>query len=80
MMVKRFAMGKQMRFFFIMFSTSDHSRTKHIDVQHHFVRDLLENQKICLKYCLMEDMRADVTTKPLAKDRCQILTKALDLL
>ena len=28
-----------------------HSRTKHIDVQHHFIREKLENQEIWLKYC-----------------------------
>ena len=27
------------------------SYTKHIDVQHHFIREKLENQDICLKYC-----------------------------
>ena len=54
------------------------SRTKHI--QHHFIREKLENQKICLKYCPTEDMIADVITKPLAKDRLQTLTNALDLL
>jgi hypothetical protein len=26
------------------------SHTKHIDVQHHFIREKLKNQKICLKY------------------------------
>ena len=56
-----------------------HSRTKHIDVQHHFIREKLENQEICLKYCPTEDMIADVLTKPLAKDRHQALTKAMGL-
>ena len=27
-----------------------HSRIKHIDVQHHFIKEKLENQEICLKY------------------------------
>jgi hypothetical protein len=56
-----------------------HSRTKHIDVQHHFIREKLENQEICLKYCPMEDMIADVLTKSVAKDRHQTLTRAMDL-
>ena len=56
-----------------------HSRTKHIDVQHHFNREKLENQDICLKYCPTEDMIADVLTKPLAKDRHQTLTRAMGL-
>ena len=33
-----------------------HSRIKHIDVQHHFIRDRLENQETCLKYCPTEDI------------------------
>ena len=45
-----------------------HSRTKHIDVQHHFIREKLESGKISLKYCPTEDMVADVLTKALAKD------------
>ena len=56
-----------------------HSRSKHIDVQHHFIRVKLKNQDICLKYCHMGDMIADVLTKPLANDRHQTFTKAMDL-
>ena len=56
-----------------------HSRTKHINVQHHFIREKLENQEICLKYCPTEDMIADMLTKPLAKDKHQTLTKAMGL-
>ena len=60
-------------------NSTHQSRTKHIDVQHHFIREKLENQEICLKYCPTEDIIADVLTKPLAKDRHQALTKAMGL-
>lgn len=56
-----------------------HSRTKHIDVQHHFIREKLEGNEISLKYCPTEDMVADVLTKALAKDRHQRLAKAMGL-
>ena len=56
-----------------------HSRIKHIDVQHHFIREKLENQKICLKFYPTKDMIADVLTKSLSKDRHQTLTKTMDL-
>ena len=56
-----------------------HSRTKHIDVQHHFIREKLESDEINLEYCPTEDMLADVLTKALAKDRHQRLAKALGL-
>ena len=56
-----------------------HSRTKHIDVHHHFIKKELENQEICLKYYSTEDMIVDMLTKPLVKDRHQTLTKAMGL-
>ena len=56
-----------------------HSRTKLIDVQHYFIKDKLENQYICLKYCPTEDMIVDMLTKPLAKDRHQTFKKTMDL-
>ena len=54
-----------------------HYCTKHIDVQHHFIREKLEHQKICLKYCPTEDMVADVLTKLLINDRYRGLTKTM---
>jgi hypothetical protein len=56
-----------------------HSRTKHIDVQHHFIREKLESGEISLKYCPTEDMVADVLTKALARERHQRLTTAMGL-
>jgi hypothetical protein len=46
-----------------------HSRTKHIDIQHHFIREKLESGEIGLKYCPTQDMVADVLTKALAKEQ-----------
>ena len=34
---------------------------------------------ICLKYCLMEDMIADVLTNPLTNDSHQTFTKTMGL-
>ena len=56
-----------------------HSRTKHIDVQHHFIREKLDGGEICLEYCPTQDMVADVLTKALAKERHQMLTKEMGL-
>ncbi len=33
-----------------------HARTKHIDVQHHFVREQVENGEVTFEYCSTEDM------------------------
>ena len=60
-------------------NSTDHSRIKHIDVQHHFIKERLENKEICLKYCPTVNIIADVLTKPLTKDRHQASTKATGL-
>ena len=56
-----------------------HSCTKHIDVQHHFIKDILKNQDIYLKYCSTEDMIADVLTKPLPNYRHKKLIRPIDI-
>ena len=56
-----------------------HARTKHIDVQYHFIRECIEMGQICLRYCPTEDMVADALTKPLARDRFEKLGKEMGL-
>jgi hypothetical protein len=56
-----------------------HSCTKHIDIQHHFIREKLESGEIGLKYCPTQDMVVDVLTKALAKERHQNLTRSMGL-
>jgi hypothetical protein len=48
-----------------------HARTKHIDIQHHFIRQCLEDGKIELEYCPTEDMIADIMMKALSKEKHQ---------
>ncbi len=54
-----------------------HSRTKHIDISHHFVRERVMNKEICVTYCPTEDMVADVMTKGLGKVSFQKLRDLL---
>ena len=42
-----------------------HSKSKHIDIQHHFVRECLGNNSIVIEHCASEDNLADVFTKAL---------------
>ena len=44
-----------------------HSRIKHIDVQWHFVREMVEKGKMRLEYCPTDEMAANGLTKPLNK-------------
>jgi hypothetical protein len=54
-----------------------HSRTKHIDIRHHFIRDSVEVGDIELQYCATNDMVADVLTKALARDKHEQHTDTL---
>lgn len=56
-----------------------HSRTKHIDVQHHFIREQVEDQVIELKYVPTQAMVADVLTKALGKSQHLILIEKMGL-
>ena len=44
-----------------------HDRSKHIDIQYHCTRDLVEQEKIQLKYIPTQDMLADVLAKSLSQ-------------
>ncbi|CAB4026703.1 Retrovirus-related Pol poly from transposon TNT 1-94, partial [Paramuricea clavata] len=44
-----------------------HNRTKHIDVSFHFIREQVNRNIVCVKYCRTENMLADVMTKALPK-------------
>ena len=46
-----------------------HARTKHIDVQHHFVREKIISKEVELASCSTDDMIADVFTKALTADK-----------
>ena len=50
-----------------------HSRSKHIDIKHHFIRDHVQKRDIELRFIDTEVQIADIFTKPLAEDRfCNI--------
>ncbi len=46
---------------------SSGTRTKHIDIQYHFVRDSLSKNLFSIQYCPSSEMAADVFTKPLQR-------------
>ena len=45
----------------------NHQRSKHIDIKHHFIRDEIKSETICLDYVPTDDNLADVFTKPMSK-------------
>jgi len=46
-----------------------HARTKHIDIQVHFIRQCVNDGPIALNYCPTEEMIADILTKALGKQK-----------
>jgi hypothetical protein len=51
-----------------------HDRSKHIDIQHHYIREVVAEKKVVLQYCATQAMAADVLTKSLPRDRhCQFV-------
>ena len=42
-----------------------HSRTKHIEIRHHFIRELVEDGTLTLTFIHTNDQKADLFTKPL---------------
>jgi hypothetical protein len=44
-----------------------HVWTKHIDIQHHFVHEAIEDGKLSVVYRPTDDNPVDIFTKPLAK-------------
>ena len=54
-----------------------HSKTKHIAIKYHFVRELVQDKEIRLEYVHSKEQIADIFTKPLPKDaflylRCKL--------
>jgi hypothetical protein len=54
-----------------------HSRTKHIDIRHHFLRDLVESEVVYFSFIPTENQLADILTKPLDGSRFESLRKAI---
>jgi hypothetical protein len=54
-----------------------HSRTKHIDLRHHFIREKVANQEVTLKYCQTQRMLADILTKQLPREAFERFREAL---
>jgi hypothetical protein len=58
----------------------EHSRTKHIDIRHHFLRDHQQRGDIEIAYINTKDQLADIFTKPLDKKNFTKLRNELNIL
>lgn len=54
-----------------------HSRTKHIDIRYHFIRSLVTNKDIVLKFCNTKEQVADILTKALPLEKQENFRKQM---
>jgi hypothetical protein len=57
-----------------------HQKRKHIDTRFHFIRELVNNGEIFLKFCGSKDQLADIFTKPLGRGVFQFPCQSLGII
>jgi hypothetical protein len=57
-----------------------HSRAKHIDLRHHFVREAIQDKIIWVQYILTVEMTADSLTKALGREKHKKCTARMGML
>ncbi|GJZ89654.1 hypothetical protein Tco_0661436 [Tanacetum coccineum] len=57
-----------------------HSRTKHIEIRHHFLRDNVQKGNISIEKVSSEDNIADILTKPLKREPFNYLRLGLGMM
>ena len=50
-----------------------HAKTKHIAIKYHYVRELVEDKQVKMKYINSKEQIVDIFTKPLPKDAFEYL-------
>jgi hypothetical protein len=64
----------------IAYNSCEHSRTKHIDIRHHFLRDHAIKGDIIISHVGTNDQFADIFTKPLDEKRFRELRSELNII
>ncbi|GJW16720.1 zf-CCHC domain-containing protein [Tanacetum coccineum] len=57
-----------------------HSRTKHIEIRHHFLRDNVQKGNISIEKVISKDNKADILTKPLKREPFNYLRLGLEMM
>jgi hypothetical protein len=48
---------------------TNHSKTKHIDIKHHFIRDVIKNEQMVVQWIDTNNQEADILTKALGETK-----------
>lgn len=59
--------------------STNNNRTKHIDIRYHFIRDVVKNGIIDIKYLPTTEMPADILTKGLSTQKHENLIRSIGL-
>ena len=57
-----------------------HSKSKHIEIRHHFIKDHVQKGDIALEFIQTKFQHADIFTKPPDKNRFNFIRKELGML
>ena len=52
-------------------------KSKHVEIQYHFIRDLVEEEIVCLEFINTDNQKADIFTKPLDGPQFESLRKTI---
>ena len=56
------------------------SRRKHIEIRHHFIRELVEDGTLTLEFIHTDDQKADLFTKPLDSKHFEFLRQNISVI
>ena len=57
-----------------------HSKTKHIEIMYHFIRDLIERKIVCLEYIPTECQNVDIFTKLFYRSKFETLRQVIGVI
>lgn len=63
----------------MIYNENSSSRTKHIRVRYHFIKDYVKKNIFKIKYCPTEEMIADILTKPLKRIKIETMRDLLGI-
>ena len=56
-----------------------HSKSKHIEIHYHFIRDLVEDKVVCLEFIHIDNQEVDIFSNPFDGPQFESLCKTIDV-